>query len=148
MDAIEVRIIIISSQFRLAKSKIGSIDCGLCNRFLHGRSGSIRTDQQLQSNGSVLVALMGWFLRAIQFDKWLHSRRATAAITWFHFWWLQWDGSSTHVVAPFDKINGCDGVVTPSDKIDRCDQMVPFWWLRSTMVLLLFHSTRSTAAMA
>ena len=32
MDAIEVRIIGISSQFRLAKSKIGSIDCGLCNK--------------------------------------------------------------------------------------------------------------------
>ena len=31
MDTIEVRIISISSQFRLAKSKIGSIDCGLCN---------------------------------------------------------------------------------------------------------------------
>ena len=31
MDAIEVRIISISSQFRSVESKIGSIDCGLCN---------------------------------------------------------------------------------------------------------------------
>ena len=36
-------------------------------------------------------------------------------------------GSSTHVVAPFDKINGCDCVVAPFDKIDRCDGVVaPF----------------------
>ena len=32
MDAIEVRIIRISSQFRSVKSKIESVDCGLCNR--------------------------------------------------------------------------------------------------------------------
>ena len=32
MDAIEVRIISISSQFRSVKPKIGSIDCGLCNK--------------------------------------------------------------------------------------------------------------------
>ena len=39
MDAIEVRIIGISSQFRLAKSKIGSIDCGLCNIHFGARTG-------------------------------------------------------------------------------------------------------------
>ena len=29
-------------------------------------------------------------------------------------------------MAPFDKIDRCDGVVAPFDKIDRCDGVAPF----------------------